>query len=161
MGKVLSQSELIKVRNRLKDEGRKVVFTNGCFDILHRGHVDYLAKARALGDVLIVGLNDDRSVSKLKGPGRPVIEEGDRAAVLAALAAVDFVCLFAEETPFELIRSLVPDILVKGADWSVENVVGREIVEAAGGSVQTIEYLPNHSTSLILDHIRNQRPSRT
>jgi len=154
MGVVLTRTELVGIRRQLRQTGKSVVFTNGCFDIIHRGHVDYLAKAKALGDVLVVGVNTDSSVRRLsKGPGRPVVEEEDRAAVMAALAAVDYVCLFDEDTPYELIKALVPDVLVKGADWSVKDVVGKDIVESAGGSVQTIEFLPNRSTSKIIQKI--------
>ncbi len=153
MGEILSRNDLAQVRQRLKAEGKRVVFTNGCFDILHRGHVDYLTRAKAKGDVLIVGLNTDGSVQRLKGPGRPIVEQEDRAVILAALAVVDYVCLFDEDTPYELIRALVPDVLVKGADWSVREIVGRDVVEAAGGSVQTIEFLPNRSTSSIIQKI--------
>jgi D-beta-D-heptose 7-phosphate kinase/D-beta-D-heptose 1-phosphate adenosyltransferase len=153
MGNVVSRSELVQIRQELQRAGRCVVFTNGCFDILHRGHIDYLTKARALGDVLTVGLNSDDSVRRLKGPGRPIVGEEDRAVILAALTAVDFVCIFSEETPYELIRAVVPDILVKGADWPVEEIVGRDVVEAAGGSVHTIEYLPDRSTTGIIQKI--------
>lgn len=153
MGEVLLRNDLIEIRHRLKKAGRIVVFTNGCFDILHRGHVDYLSKARALGDILMVGVNTDASVKRLKGAHRPIVQEDDRAAVLAALAVVDYVCLFDEDTPHELIRALVPDILVKGADWSVGDIVGKDIVEAAGGAVHTIEFLPNRSTSNIIQKI--------
>lgn len=156
MGLVIKLEELLIVRRRIKDEGKLVVFTNGCFDILHRGHVEYLQKAKALGDVLVVGLNTDNSVRRIKGSDRPVVEENDRAHVLAALSPVDYVCLFGEDTPYELIRALVPDILVKGADWPVEKVVGKDIVEAAGGSVKTIEFLPNRSTTGILERIRKK-----
>jgi len=159
MGNVVSLQELLVTRKRMKNEGKLVVFTNGCFDILHRGHVEYLRKAKALGDVLVVGVNTDSSVRRIKGADRPVIDESDRAFVLAALASVDYVCLFNEDTPYELIRALVPDILVKGADWAIEKVVGRDIVEAAGGSVQTIEFLPDRSTTGILERIR-KHPSR-
>ena len=159
MGNVVSLQELLVARKRIKNEGKRVVFTNGCFDILHRGHVEYLRKAKALGDVLVVGVNTDSSVRRIKGADRPVIDESDRAFVLAALASVDYVCLFNEDTPYELIRALVPDILVKGADWAIEKVVGRDIVEAAGGSVQTIEFLPDRSTTGILERIR-KHPSR-
>jgi len=159
MGNVVSLQELLVARKRIKIEGKRVVFTNGCFDILHRGHVEYLRKAKALGDVLVVGVNTDSSVRRIKGADRPVIDESDRAFVLAALASVDYVCLFNEDTPYELIRALVPDILVKGADWAIEKVVGRDIVEAAGGSVQTIEFLPDRSTTGILERIR-KHPSR-
>ena len=153
MGKVVSRTELVKIRQELRRSGKRVVFTNGCFDILHRGHIDYLAKAKALGDVLIVGVNADDTVRLLKGPGRPIVPEEDRAVILAALAVVDYVSVFPEETPSELIRALVPDILVKGADWPADEIVGREVVEAAGGSVQTIEYLPDRSTSGIIQKI--------
>ena len=154
MGRVVSRQELLDVRTRLKKKKERVVFTNGCFDILHRGHVEYLERARSLGDVLIVGLNTDASVRRLKGADRPVVEQEDRAYVLAGLASVSYVCLFDEETPQRLIEMLVPDVLVKGADWAVADVVGREVVEAAGGSVRTIEFLPNRSTSRIIEKIR-------
>ncbi len=153
MGIVVSRAELVKIRQELRRAGKRVVFTNGCFDILHRGHVDYLTKAKALGDILIVGLNADDSVRQLKGQGRPIVGEEDRAVILAALAVVDFVSVFAEETPYELIRAVVPDILVKGADWRAEEIVGRDVVEAAGGSVHTIDYLPNRSTTGIIQKI--------
>lgn len=153
MGEVLSREALAAVCTRVRKAGKRVVFTNGCFDILHRGHVDYLTKAKALGDLLVVGVNGDDSVRRLKGPNRPVINQDDRAAVLAALAAVDYVSLFDEDTPFELIRAIVPDVLVKGADWSVEAIVGKDVVEAAGGTVQTLEFLPNRSTNSIIQKI--------
>jgi len=153
MGEILSRNDLIPIREQLKKAGKHVVFTNGCFDILHRGHVDYLSRAKAQGDVLIVGLNSDDSVKRLKGSNRPIVDEGDRAAIIAALAVVDYVCLFDEDTPYELIRALVPDILVKGADWSVNDIVGKDVVESAGGSVHTIEFLPNRSTSKIIQKI--------
>ncbi len=153
MGAVLLRNNLSGIRQQLKKAGKRVVFTNGCFDILHRGHVDYLSKARALGDILIVGVNTDVSVKRLKGAHRPIVQEDDRAAVLAALGVVDYVCLFDEDTPYELIRALVPDILVKGADWSVGDIVGKDIVEAAGGTVHTIEFLPNRSTTTIIQKI--------
>jgi D-beta-D-heptose 7-phosphate kinase/D-beta-D-heptose 1-phosphate adenosyltransferase len=153
MGTVVTKSRLIEIRSQYKRDGKKVVFTNGCFDILHRGHVEYLQKAKSLGDVLIVGLNTDASVRRLKGPARPVVCEADRAVVLSALEVVDHVCLFDEDTPFEIIRDLVPDILVKGADWAIEKVVGKDIVEQAGGVVRTIEFLPDRSTTSIIDRI--------
>jgi rfaE bifunctional protein nucleotidyltransferase chain/domain len=153
MGEVLLRNDLTEVCQQLKKARKTVVFTNGCFDILHRGHIDYLSKARALGDILIVGVNTDASVRRLKGDSRPIVQEDDRAAVLAALKVVDYVCLFDEDTPYELIRALVPDILVKGADWSVGDIVGKDIVEAAGGAVHTIEFLPNRSTTNIIQKI--------
>ena len=155
MGKVVSREELVGVRRRLKAERRSVVFTNGCFDIIHRGHVEYLSKARAMGDVLVVGLNTDASVRRLKGPSRPVVDQDDRAVVMAALAVVDYVCLFSEDTPLELITAIVPDVLVKGADWPIDKVVGREVVESAGGRVQAIEFVPDRSTTSIIDRIRS------
>lgn len=137
-----------------------MVFTNGCFDILHRGHVDYLRKAKGMGDVLIVGLNTDSSVRRLKGADRPIVDEDDRAEVLASLASVDYVCVFNEDTPQKLIEVLVPDVLVKGADWAVSDVVGKDVVEAAGGTVRTIEFLPNRSTSGIIKKIRTSATNR-
>jgi D-beta-D-heptose 7-phosphate kinase/D-beta-D-heptose 1-phosphate adenosyltransferase len=135
--------------------GARVVFTNGCFDLLHPGHVRYLAAARALGDVLIVGLNDDASVRRLKGPGRPVLTGLERAEVLGALASVDHVVLFAEDTPLALVRALAPDVLVKGADWATEDIVGGEEVVATGGRVERIPLVPGVSTSEIIRRIRS------
>lgn len=154
MGSVVTRDELVRIRGRLRDQHRRVVFTNGCFDIIHRGHVEYLTKAKAKGDVLVVGLNTDASVRRLKGPSRPVVSQEDRAVVMAALGVVDFVCLFDEDTPLELIMAVVPDVLVKGADWPIDKVVGRDVVESAGGSVQTIEFVPDRSTTSIIERIR-------
>lgn len=153
MGEVVVHTDLLKIRERLKREGKKVVFTNGCFDIVHRGHVEYLTKAKALGDVLLVGMNTDASVQRLKGPQRPVVSQDDRAFVLAALRVVDYVCLFDEDTPYNLIKAVVPDVLVKGSDWAIDSIVGKDIVEAAGGKVQTIDYVPNRSTTNIIQKI--------
>ena len=130
-----------------------LVFTNGCFDILHPGHVDYLQRARALGDYLVVGLNSDASVRRLKGATRPVNDEASRAMVLAALACVDHVVVFEEDTPYELIRAVAPDVLVKGGDWSVDRIVGRDLVEARGGRVLSIPLLAGHSTTSIIERI--------
>jgi len=157
MGVVVSRAELTQIREKLKREGKKVVFTNGCFDIVHRGHVDYLTKAKALGDVLLVGMNTDASVKRLKGPARPVVCQDDRAFVLSAFGAVDYVCLFEEDTPQELIRAVIPDVLVKGSDWAVDSIVGKDIVEAAGGTVQTIEFVPNRSTTDIIKKIADSK----
>jgi D-glycero-beta-D-manno-heptose 1-phosphate adenylyltransferase len=143
---------------RLKREGRRVVFTNGCFDIIHPGHTRYLGAARALGDYLIVALNSDRSVRSIKGPGRPVMPEDARAEVLASLAAVDAVVLFDRDDPLEVIRALEPDVLVKGADWKEEDIVGADVVRAAGGEVRRIDVVPGHSTTDIIERIRNRRP---
>jgi rfaE bifunctional protein nucleotidyltransferase chain/domain len=153
MGEVIARNALIPMRQQWKQEGKKVVFTNGCFDIIHRGHIEYLTKAKALGDILVVGLNTDASVRRIKGPKRPIVAENDRAIVLAAFQMVDYVCLFDEETPYELIRSIVPDVLVKGSDWTLETVVGRDIVENSGGFVQTIDLVPLRSTSAIIKRI--------
>jgi rfaE bifunctional protein nucleotidyltransferase chain/domain len=137
-----------------RPRSQQLVFTNGCFDILHRGHVEYLFAARDLGDVLIVGLNTDESVRRLKGPGRPVNPEIDRAVVLAALAAVDAVTLFGDDTPRRLIQRLLPDLLVKGSDYTRETVVGAEEVEAAGGRVVLLPLLSDRSTTAILQRAR-------
>ena len=155
MGEVVAGTDLLKIRERLKRERKKIVFTNGCFDIVHRGHVEYLTKAKALGDVLFVGMNTDASVQRLKGPQRPVVCQDDRAFVLAALRAVDYVCLFDEDTPYNLIKAVVPDVLVKGSDWAIDAIVGKDIVEAAGGKVQTIDYVPDRSTTNIIQKIAN------
>ncbi|PIE69482.1 MAG: D-glycero-beta-D-manno-heptose 1-phosphate adenylyltransferase [Deltaproteobacteria bacterium] len=132
---------------------KRMVFTNGCFDILHAGHVDYLARARELGDLLVVGLNSDASVRSIKGNQRPVQGERDRAAVLVGLACVDHVVIFNEDTPFALIQAVMPDVLVKGGDWPVETIVGRELVEARGGQVISMPLLPGYSTTGIIDRI--------
>lgn len=127
----------------------RIVFTNGCFDIIHLGHIDYLSKAADLGDKLIIGLNTDASTRRLKGPTRPINDEHSRAMILASLSFVDAVVFFDEDTPYELIKTIQPDILVKGADYKPEDIVGYDIVMAKGGSVETLEYLPGYSTSLI------------
>lgn len=154
--KILTREELIIRRRRWKDNQRSVVFTNGCFDLLHPGHVHLLEHARALGEVLVVGLNSDTGVRSLKGEGRPLIPEAERAEVLAALAAVEAVTVFPEATPRELIAALRPDVLVKGGDWGPEEIVGRAEVEAAGGRVVVIPYLEGHSTSGLIAKIAGQ-----
>ena len=151
---VLKLEEAIVRFARAKRNGRKVVFTNGCFDLLHPGHIHSLEAARELGDVLIVGLNSDESVRVLKGEGRPVLPEQERAEILAALECVDAVVIFNEPAPREIIAALLPDILVKGGDWPGDKIVGREEVEAAGGRVQRVEVLPGYSTTEILKKIR-------
>ena len=133
--------------------GRTVVFTTGCFDLLHAGHADLLARARALGDLLVVGLNDDASVARLKGPSRPVTPEAQRAFVLASLACVDYVSLFAEDTPLELILAVAPDVLVKGGDWPVASIVGGEAVAARGGKVVSLPLVPGLSTTAVIERI--------
>jgi len=134
----------------------KIVFTNGCFDIIHLGHIDYLAKAADLGHVLVIGLNTDVSTRRLKGPDRPINDEHARAMVIASMSFVTAVVLFNEDTPYNLIQKIQPDILVKGADYKPEDIVGYDIVKAKGGKVETIEYLPGYSTSLIEKRIRKQ-----
>ena len=129
--------------------------TNGCFDLLHPGHIRYLESAHALGDILVVALNSDDSVRRLKGPGRPVQSGEERSEIVAALATVDFVTTFSEDTPLEIIRELRPDVLVKGGDWPLDQIVGREIVEGSGGEVTTIEFEQGYSTSNIISRIRN------
>ena len=152
VGRLYSREELVRQRAQWKREGRTVVFTNGCYDLLHPGHVRLLEGARSLGDVLILALNSDESVRRLKGPSRPLIGEGDRADLAAALEAVDAVTLFAEDTPRELIAALLPDVLVKGADWS-HWIAGREEVEAAGGRVLPLALEPGYSTTEIVERI--------
>ena len=142
-----------------KRNGRRVVFTNGCFDLLHPGHIDSLEKARALGDVLVVGLNSDASVRQLKGAGRPVLPERERAEILAALECVDGVVIFDALTPREVIARLLPDVLVKGGDWASDQIVGREEVEAAGGRVVSIPVVAGYSTTEILRKIRDGAPT--
>lgn len=136
-------------------KGRKVVFTNGCFDILHLGHIDYLAKAAEMGDKLVIGLNTDASVSRIKGPHRPITDQNSRAMLLASLSFVSAVVLFDEDTPYELISAIKPDVLVKGADYKPEEIVGYDIVTAKGGKVETLEYLVGYSTSAIEERIKN------
>ena len=137
-----------------KRNGRRLVFTNGCFDLLHPGHIETLEKARSLGDALVVGVNSDRSVREMKGSGRPILPEHERAEILAALESADAVVIFDEPTPRETIAALLPDVLVKGSDWASDAIVGREEVEAAGGKVISIPVVAGHSTSAILEKIR-------
>ena len=152
--KICSWQELALEFKSLQKQKKKCVFTNGCFDLLHMGHIHYLRKARALGDVLVIGINSDRSVRKLKGPSRPVQPENDRAEILAALECVDYVTLFDQDTPLLLIEHLVPDILVKGGDWPIDQIVGREVVEKNGGRVLSIPYIEGVSTSELIRRIR-------
>ena len=149
------RKDLIKLRKKLREQKKKVVFTNGCFDILHIGHVDYLMKAKACGDILIVALNTDSSVSRIKGSSRPIINQNERAFVVSNLKAVDYVTFFDEDTPGKIIDDLVPDVLVKGADWKLDEIVGRETVEKNGGKVERIEFISEQSTSNIINRIKN------
>ena len=153
MSSSTSLSELKTIRTKLKASNKKVVFTNGVFDLIHSGHVDYLSKAKSLGDILIVGLNSDDSVKRIKGDKRPILKQEERAFILSNLKPVDYVVFFDEDTPEKLISEIIPDILVKGADWAVEKIVGKEIVEKNGGKVMNIEFVNNQSTSRIIDLI--------
>lgn len=154
MGEVISRLKLGERLAQDRRAGRRIVFTNGCFDVLHAGHVMLLAKAKRRGDVLLVGLNSDASVRRLKGGGRPVVPARDRAAVLAALGCVDYVTFFDEDTPLNLISSVVPDVLVKGGDYKLNEIVGADVVRAAGGRVIRIRLLPGRSSSAILRKVR-------
>ena len=143
-------NELINIRIELKKQNKKVVFTNGVFDLLHTGHVDYLTKAKQKGDVLIVAVNSDLSVKKIKGELRPIVRQKERAFIISSLKPVDYVFLFHEETPYEVIRQLVPDVLIKGADWDIDKIVGKDVVEANGGKVETIQFVNDSSTTNII-----------
>lgn len=150
----MTREELAPVLRARQARGEKVVFTNGCFDLLHVGHVRYLAQARALGDLLVVAINSDASVRALKGEGRPILPEAERAEVLAALRSVDYVVVFGEPDPVRTIETLQPDVLVKGGDWTRETIMGREIVEARGGRVLPLPYVEGASTTNIVAKIR-------
>jgi rfaE bifunctional protein nucleotidyltransferase chain/domain len=148
-----SLSKLKSICKQLKSEGKKTVFTNGCFDLVHAGHIDYLSKAKAMGDILIVGLNSDESVKRIKGEIRPILNENERAFILSNLKPVDYVILFQEDTPLTLIKELLPDILVKGSDWAKDEIVGADEVLANGGEVKTVEFVNDQSTSKIIQKI--------
>lgn len=151
---ITSLHDLELLRETLRAEGKRIVFTNGVFDILHAGHVTYLDQARALGDVLVLGLNADESVRRLKGPDRPVNTDADRALVVAALRSVDHVVIFGDDTPLAIIETLLPDVLVKGGDYTRDTIVGADVVEASGGAVRTIPLLEGRSTSSIINRVR-------
>ena len=153
MGEIVALNRLMRLRNVLRRRRKTVVFTNGTFDILHRGHVEYLAAARRMGDVLIVGLNSDASIRRIKGRGRPVNRAADRARVLSALCSVDYVCVFGEDTPARIIDRILPDVLVKGADWKTSEIVGRDVVRRHGGVVRTVKLTPGRSTTAIIGRI--------
>ena len=152
--KIFSLNELKDVLGLYRNTGGRIVFTNGCFDIMHAGHAQYLEEARSMGDVLIVAMNSDASVRRLKGPKRPVIGQQDRALMLAALESVDYVVIFEEDTPYEVIKILEPDLLVKGGDWTPDQIVGADIVLARGGEVKSLPFRPGLSTSSIIERIR-------
>jgi rfaE bifunctional protein nucleotidyltransferase chain/domain len=151
--KIKSLDELVAARRQLRGEGRRLVFTNGCFDLLHPGHVRYLASARELGDALVVALNSDRAVRELKGPDRPILAERERAEVMAALGCVDYVTIFDDVSPRETIVAVAPDVLVKGGDWGLDAIIGREEVEAAGGEVRSLPFVDGCSTSDVIQRI--------
>jgi len=151
--KIKSQEDLGRLLAREKTAGRTIVFTNGCFDLLHVGHVRYLEEAKSLGEILVVAVNGDRSASALKGPSRPINPEQHRAEVIAALGCVDYVTIFDESDPYQIISLLKPDVLVKGGDWTKETTVGRDIVEQQGGKVVIIPYKAGHSTTTLIDEI--------
>ena len=155
MAALSSRTEIMQLRDLWRAEGKSVVFTNGCFDLLHPGHIRLLEQARSLGDKLILGLNSDASVRRMKGPSRPILDERERAAMAGELDSVDGVVLFDEETPRELIAALLPDLLVKGADWS-HFIAGREEVEAAGGSVVALQLQPGYSTTNLVENLISQ-----
>jgi len=145
--KIKSWEEATHLCDNLRSQGKKIIFTNGCFDILHSGHIQYLEQAKALGDILFLGLNSDDSVRRIKGSPRPIVSEEERAFVVAGLQSVDFVVIFEQDTPYELIRLLKPDILVKGGDWKPEDIVGSDIVQGYGGRVLSLPYLEGISTT--------------
>ena len=152
--KIHTKNEIAELTTHLRAEGKKIVFTNGCFDIVHLGHVDYLEKARNLGDFLVVGLNTDSSVSRIKGPARPVCDEKSRSRVMASFGFVDAVVFFDEPTPKELIEAIKPDILTKGKDYTIENIVGADFVINGGGKVETIQLIDGYSTSAVIHKIQ-------
>ncbi len=155
--KIVDREEALSMLSIWHYMGLKVVFTNGCFDVIHKGHVDYLSRASSLGDRMIVGLNTDKSVSNLKGPSRPIQDERSRAEIVASMFFVDAVVMFDEETPYELINFLKPDILVKGSDYSIDTIVGADIVMDNGGRVETMDYIDGYSTTNIINKIKNTK----
>lgn len=157
MGNIFLIGDLLRRVQEWRDAGKKIAFTNGCFDVLHRGHVEYLQKSKECGDILIVGMNSDSSVRKLKGPQRPLVGEEDRAFILSQLVPVDAVVVFSEETPYALINQIKPDVLIKGGDYQIHEVVGRDIVEANGGKVVLVPLLTGRSTTNIIEKIRSQK----
>ena len=153
--KLKSVNEITDLAAQARKNGKCVVFTNGCFDLLHRGHVHILREARASGDLLIVGINSDRSVKSIKGPSRPILPQTDRIELIAAMEMVDYVVLFDESDPYQLIAAIKPNVLAKGGDWSAEKIVGADVVTENGGRVTVIPYLPGFSTTEIIERIRN------
>jgi len=159
--KIKTREEVRNIIKDLKTKGKRIVFTNGCFDLLHLGHIRYLEKAKTLGDILVVGVNSDHSVQNLKGPKRPILPEEERAEILSGLGCVDYITIFDEKDPLELISTLQPNILVKGGDWTKETTVGREVVERSGGEVVILPFVEGASTSNIIDTILKHYEKRT
>jgi D-beta-D-heptose 7-phosphate kinase/D-beta-D-heptose 1-phosphate adenosyltransferase len=159
--KIKSKEDLHGIIKKLKRKGKKIVFTNGCFDLIHLGHIRYLEKARSLGDILVVGVNSDRSVRSLKGPERPILPEEERTEILSSLTCVDYITTFDELTPLELISVLQPHILVKGGDWKKEEIVGREVVEKSGGEVVILPFIEGSSTSNLIGTILKRYEKRS
>ena len=155
MNKLKTFSEIRKIAGALKRKGKKIVFTNGCFDILHYGHIKYLERCKKLGNILIIGLNSDSSVKKIKGKKRPLTGQKERAAILSALEFVDYVTIFNEATPEKLIKTIAPDVLAKGGDWRVNDIVGGDFVKISGGKVVAIPFVKGYSTTRLLKHIKN------
>ena len=155
--KIIPYSEIAELSQKLHQQGKKIVFTNGCFDILHCGHILYLEKAKALGDILILGLNSDASVKRLQGNNRPIVPEKERALVVAGLESVDYVCIFEQDTPYELIDLIQPDVLVKGGDWTIDKIVGADIVQKKGGKVLSLNYEQGFSTTNIIERIKQDK----
>ena len=155
-GKLKSLNEAAEIARQARKNGKSVVFTNGCFDLLHRGHVHVLREARANGDLLIVGINSDRSVKSIKGASRPILPQTDRVELIAAMEMVDYVVLFDESDPYQIIAAIKPTVLAKGGDWSAEKIIGADIVAQNGGRVAVISYLPGFSTTEIIERIRNE-----
>jgi D-beta-D-heptose 7-phosphate kinase / D-beta-D-heptose 1-phosphate adenosyltransferase len=159
--KIKERKTLLRIIKDLKAKGKRIVFTNGCFDLLHIGHIRYLEEAKALGDVLVVGINSDSSVRKLKGPKRPILPEEERTEILSGLGCVDYITLFDEIDPLKLITSLQPNVLVKGGDWTKEQTVGREVVERSGGEVVILPFVQGASTSTLIETILKKYEKRT
>jgi len=159
--KIKERKELLRIIKNLKAKGKRIVFTNGCFDLLHLGHVRYLEGAKALGDILVVGVNSDSSVRKLKGPKRPILPEEERIEILSGLGSVDYITIFNEADPLKLITSLKPNLLAKGGDWTKEQIVGREVVERSGGELVIIPFVKGASTSNVIDTILKRYEKRT
>ena len=155
--KLKTLNEIVVILEKFRKNSKKIVFTNGCFDIIHSGHIQYLTEAKALGDILIIGLNSDCSIKKLKGPDLPIIDENNRALVLSALEIVDFVVIFDEETPYNLIKKIKPDILVKGGDWKISEIVGSDVVLNNGGEVRSLNFREGISTTRIIEKIRESK----